>query len=115
MDKETDDVGVYNAENVNLKNNSFSDIGGAVLQLYRGGTDESTFDPVLTVTHCIFDNVGKNSTNRYNASISSYGVQVNRIENNIFNKSKEVKIQLVVGEPIVTILNNNLYNYNKTI
>ena len=110
LDKETDDVGAYNAENVILKNNSFSNVGGAVLQLYRGGNDESTFGPILTVSHCVFDNVGKNSRNRYNASLSTYGVQVNRIENNIFNNSKGIKMHLVVGEPIVTILNNNFYN-----
>ncbi|QBN17459.1 chondroitinase-B domain-containing protein [Flavobacterium nackdongense] len=109
LDKETDDVGIYNAENVILENNSFSDIGGAVLQLYRGGTDESTNGPILTVSHCVFDNVGKNTRNRYNASLSLYGVQVNHIENNIFNNSKGIKMHLVVGEPIVNIFNNNFF------
>jgi len=113
LDKETDDVGVYNAENVTLKNNSFSDIGGTVLQLYRGGTDESTNGPILNVSHCVFDNVGKNIRNRYNASLSMYGVQVNHIENNIFNNSKGIKMHLVVGEPIVTVLNNNFFNTDK--
>jgi poly(beta-D-mannuronate) lyase len=114
-DKETDDVGIYNVENVILKNNSFSNIGGAVLQLYRGGTDESTFGPVLTVSHCVFDNVGKNTRNRYNASLSLYGVQLNTIENNILNNSKGIKMHLVVGGPIVNIFNNNFYATDKMI
>lgn len=113
LDKETDDVGVYNAENVILKNNSFTAIGGAVIELYRGGSDESTFGPVLEVSHCIFDNVGKNNRNKYEASISTYGVQVNHIINNIFNNSKGIKMHLVVGQPIVEILNNNFYNTTK--
>lgn len=115
LDKETDDVGVYNAENVIFKNNSFSNIGGAVLQLYRGGTDESTFGPYLEVSHCVFNNVGKDKRNRYNAALSTYGVQVNYIENNIFNNSKGIKMHLVVGEPIVNILNNNFYNTDKMV
>lgn len=114
-DKETDDVGIYNVENVILKNNIFSNIGGAVLQLYRGGTDESTFGPVLTVSHCVFDNVGKNARNRYNASLSMYGVQVNHIENNSFYNSKGIKMHLVVGGPIVNIFNNNFFNTDKMI
>ena len=110
LDKETDDVGVYNAENVILKNNLFSNVGGAVLELYRGGTDESTFGPYLVLSHCVFNNVGNDKRNRYKAAISTYGVQVNYIDNNIFNNSKGIKMHLVVGEPIVNLSNNNFYN-----
>lgn len=109
LDKETDDFGIYNAENVILKNNSFTDIDGAVLSLYRGGADESTFGPFLEVNHCVFDNVGNGKRNKYNASLSTYGVQVNQIKNNIFNKSKGVKLHLIVGDPVVQLLNNNYY------
>ncbi len=35
------------------------------------------------------------------------------IENNIFNKTKPVKMHLVVGEPVVNILNNNFYESDK--
>jgi len=113
LDKETDDVGVYNAEYVLMKNSVFSNIGGAVIQLYRGGTDESTNGPLLTVAHCVLDNVGKSSRNRYNASISAYGVQVTSIENTIFNNSKGIKMHLVVGDPKVSILNTNFFATDK--
>ncbi|MBA4743711.1 MAG: DUF4957 domain-containing protein [Muricauda sp.] len=113
LDKETDDIGIYNAEYVIYKNNSFTDIGGAALRLYRGGKDESTFGPFLEMDHNVFDNVGFDDRNKYGAAISLYGVQVIEIENNIFNKTKGINMHLVVGEPIVNVLNNNFYNSEK--
>ena len=58
LDRETDDVGIYNAEYVTLINNHFSNIQGTVLSLHRGGKDESTFGPFLFLDHCTFDNIG---------------------------------------------------------
>ncbi|MDO6491977.1 MULTISPECIES: polysaccharide lyase 6 family protein [unclassified Cellulophaga] len=109
LDKETEDIGIYNAEYVILKNNSFSNVNGAVLSLHRGGKDESTFGPFLELDHNTFDAIGYGKRNKYNAAINLYGVQVNTITNNIFNKTKSLKMHLVVGEPIVNILNNNFY------
>uniref|UniRef100_UPI00404B5F8C polysaccharide lyase 6 family protein n=2 Tax=Flavobacterium sp. TaxID=239 RepID=UPI00404B5F8C len=110
LDKETDDKGIYNAEYVILKNNTFTDIQGAILDLYRGGTDESTFGPFLEMDHNVLDNVGNGKRNKTNSSINLYGVQVNEIQNNIINKSKGFRMYLVVGEPIVNLFNNNFYN-----
>lgn len=109
LDKETEDIGIYNAEYVILKNNSFSNVNGAVLSLHRGGKDESTFGPFLELDHNTFDAIGFGKRNKYNAAINLYGVQVNTITNNIFNETKSLKMHLVVGEPIVDILNNNFY------
>ncbi|WP_179353150.1 polysaccharide lyase 6 family protein [Winogradskyella vidalii] len=110
LDKETDDIGAYNVEHFVMKNNLFTNIQGAALRLYRGGKDESTFGPFLNVNHNVFDNVGYGSKNKYKAMMSLYGVQVNDITNNIFTNCKRMKMHLVVGEPIVNIINNNLYN-----
>lgn len=110
LNKETDDIGIYNAEYVILKNNVFSDIGGSVLNLYRGGTDESTYGPFLEVDHCVFDNVGQGSRNKDGSAISLYGVQVIDIKNSIFSQSKGVNVHLVVGGPVVHIENNDFYN-----
>jgi poly(beta-D-mannuronate) lyase len=93
-----------------MKNNVVKDVQAAALRLYRGGKDESTFGPFLELEHNIFDYVGHGKKNKYNAAISLYGVQVITIENNVFNNTKAVKIHLVVGEPIVNIYNNNMYN-----
>ncbi len=113
LDRETDDIGIYNAEYVIMKNNHFEDIGGAALRLHRGGKDESTFGPFLEMDHCTFNNVGFDQRNKYNAAISLYGVQVIEIQNNILNKTKGLKNHLVVGEPIVSILNNDFYDTDK--
>ncbi|QWX84597.1 DUF4957 domain-containing protein [Cellulophaga sp. HaHaR_3_176] len=115
LDKETDDIGAYNVEYLLMKNNTISDIQGAALRLYRGGKDESTFGPFLELDHNVFDNVGYGKKNKYERAVSLYGVQVNDIENNIFNNSKAMEMHLVVGEPIVNILNNNFYKSDKII
>ncbi|WP_411031669.1 chondroitinase-B domain-containing protein [Spongiimicrobium sp. 3-5] len=113
LDQETDDIGIYNAEYVLLNNNSYTNIEGAALRLYRGGKDESTFGPFLQIDHCVFNNVGHGTRNKYKAAISLYGVQETNIKNNIFKESKGINMHLVVGEPIVNVLNNNFFNTEK--
>jgi poly(beta-D-mannuronate) lyase len=109
LDKETDDIGAYNVEYMLMKNNTVTDMQGAALRLYRGGKDESTFGPFLEVDHNVFNNVGFGKKNKYKAAISLYGVQVNDIQNNNFNNTNGLKMHLVVGEPIVNVVNNNYY------
>ncbi|MGY6649921.1 polysaccharide lyase 6 family protein [Wenyingzhuangia sp. IMCC45574] len=113
LDKETDDIGIYNGEYVILKNNSFKNIGCTVLNLYRGGTDESTYGPFLQLENSVFDNVGNNKRNKAKSAISLYGVQKIELKNNIFKESKGVQMHLVVGEPVVEVLNNNFYKSEK--
>jgi poly(beta-D-mannuronate) lyase len=113
LDTETDDIGAYNVEYFIMRNNILKDVQGAALRLYRGGKDESTFGPFLEMDHNVLDNVGYGSKNKYEAAMSLNGVQVIAIENNIFNKTKPVNIHLVVGEPMVDILNNNFYESDK--
>ena len=113
LDTETDDIGAYNVEYFIMKNNILKDVQGAALRLYRGGKDESTFGPFLEMDHNVLDNVGFGSKNKYQAALSLYGVQVIGIQNNIFNKTKPVQIHLVLGEPMVDILNNDFYESDK--
>lgn len=115
LDTETDDIGAYNVEYFIMKNNTITNLHGAALRLYRGGKDESTFGPFLEVDHNVFDNVGHGSKNKYNAVMSLYGVQVNDITNNLFTNCKPIIMHLVVGEPIVNVLNNDLFNSDKLI
>ncbi|WP_246146999.1 polysaccharide lyase 6 family protein [Seonamhaeicola marinus] len=110
LDKETDDIGAYSVEYLIMKNNIFTDIQGTAIRLYRGGKDESTFGPFLEVEHNVFNNIGYGKKNKYKSAISLYGVQVNDINNNIFSNTKAFNMHLVVGEPIVNVLNNNFYN-----
>jgi len=113
LDKETDDIGAYNVEYFLMKNNTITELQGAALRLYRGGKDESTFGPFLEIEHNVFDNVGFGSKNKYDAAISLYGVQEIEIKDNIFKDSKAINMHLVVGEPIVRVLNNALSNTEK--
>ncbi|MFD2542706.1 polysaccharide lyase 6 family protein [Lacinutrix gracilariae] len=113
LDKETDDIGAYNVEYFIMKNNTVTDVQGAALRLYRGGKDESTFGPFLEIEHNVFNNVGFGKKNKYQAAMSLYGVQVNDIKNNNFNNTNGLKMHLVVGEPIVNVVNNNYYKSGK--
>lgn len=105
LDRETDDVGIYNAEFVTLINNKFTNIQGTVLSLHRGGKDESTFGPFLYLDHCTLENVGFGSRNKYQTALSLYGVQDIVIKNSVFTNTKNIKMHLVVGEPIVNVSN----------
>ncbi len=63
--------------------------------------------------HNVLDHVGHGKEINTKVAISLYGVQVNDIENNILNNAKAMEMHLVVGEPIVNILNNNFYKSEK--
>lgn len=103
LNKETDDIGIYNAENVVIEQCQFKDISGVVLDLHRGGRDESTFGPMLSLSDCSFQNIGKGKRNKVKASISLHGVQVAYIKNSQFMDSQPLKLHMVVGEPITKI------------
>ncbi len=103
LDKETDDIGIYNAENVIMEHCDFRDVQGTALNLHRGGRDESTFGPMLQAIGNSFANVGYGSRNKAKASISLHGVQISRIHNNKFQNCEPLRLHLVVGDPITTI------------
>ena len=58
LDKELDDLGIYNVENVTISGSKFTDIQGAVANLYRWGTDVSTLVPIVVVQNNVFSIVG---------------------------------------------------------
>lgn len=103
LDKETDDLGVYNVENVRITGSSFTDIQGAVANVYRGGTDESTFGPIVVVNENEFSNVGLGSRNKSNASLRFHGVQNLRISSSSWTDSAPIDLYLTNGEPITVI------------
>lgn len=55
LSSEKDDKGRYNAENVIIKNCEFSRLLGIPISIYRGGSDESTAGPYVTVSNCVFN------------------------------------------------------------
>ncbi|MEZ4687011.1 MAG: chondroitinase-B domain-containing protein [Bacteroidia bacterium] len=103
LDKEIDDIGIYNVEDVLIEGCQFEDIGGVVLKLHRGGSDESTFGPILVMGNSGFDNVGHDKRNRDEAAISLHGVQKADIHDLQFNASRKIDLYLTVGEPVIEL------------
>ncbi|MEL6986834.1 MAG: DUF4957 domain-containing protein, partial [Bacteroidota bacterium] len=113
MNKETDDIGIYNVENVMIENCTFKEIGGAAINLYRGGKDESTFGPMLTLKHSTFENVGFDKRNKVNAAVSIHGVQFADMANLKFRDCKKLNMHLVVGDPVIKLSNVDFENCEK--
>ena len=81
---EKEDKGIYNAEHVILTNCAFVNLPIGALDLYRGGNDESTLGPFLTIDHCTFHNVA-NVELCY--VLKLIGVQQSDIKNSLFSES----------------------------
>lgn len=81
---EKDDRGYYNAENIIFKNCVFNKILTGAIDIYRGGNDESTAGPFVTIDHCTFNNVG-NVELGY--AVRLHGVQHSTTTNTLFNNS----------------------------
>jgi poly(beta-D-mannuronate) lyase len=106
LNKEQDDLGIYNAEYVVITNNTFTNVEGAIANIYRGGTDESTFGPHVDFSHNKLSSVGKGKRNKSAASLFLHGTQVNNMVDNEFENSAPLVFEHTVGEPRTTIINN---------
>ena len=106
LSREIDDLGRYNGEEISVVDSRFSNIGGAVFDIYRGGTDESTFGPRLELRSSVLESVGHNARNKTAASIRLLGVQVADIHDNEFIDSRPIRVTHTVGDPITRIGNN---------
>jgi len=81
---EKDDRGYYNAESVVFNNCVFNKILMGAIDIYRGGNDESSAGPFVTIDHCTFNNVG-NTELGY--TVRLHGVQYSKTTNTLFNNS----------------------------
>ncbi|TXF91167.1 alginate lyase [Neolewinella aurantiaca] len=106
LDRETDDIGIYNAQNVVVDNCLFDDIGQEAILVHRGGRDESTLGPMVSITNSTFDEIGGDKRNGTGSSVRLHGTQVVTINDCIFDDSKPLQLHLVVGEPVVNIMNS---------
>lgn len=106
LNTEIEDLGVYNAEYVTVEGSQFSNVQGAIVKLYRGGTDESTFGPHLTFSNNDIKTVGNGKRNKEGASLYLHGVQVTNIDDNTFYGASPIVIEHTVGEPQTTVQNN---------
>lgn len=103
LDKETDDLGIYNLENLRISGSRFANIRGAVANIYRGGTDESTFGPIVVIEGNEFVNAGLGARNKSRASLKFHGVQKLYISNSTWERSAPLELYLTNGEPVTAI------------
>ncbi len=108
LDEETEDLGIYNGEYISITGSRFQNIEGAIADIYRGGTDESTFGPHFELRSSALASVGQGSRNRSQASIRLHGVQDTDIVDNEFIDSQPVRVTHIVGEPVTVIAGNRL-------
>lgn len=102
-DSESDDFGRYNAEYLEISGSKFVDISGGVANVYRGGSDESTFGP-----HLLFNsNHVERSGNKDRAALKLVGVQQIAIQSNRFERSGPVRITPTTGTPALTLTDND--------
>lgn len=106
MSRESDDLGIYNGEYVSIVRSHFRDIGGTVADIYRGGTDESTFGPHFELSESTLENVGRNKRNKTKASLRLLGVQATDIHDNVFIDSQPIHVTQTVGEPVTRLADN---------
>ncbi len=81
---EKDDVGRYNVENLVFNNCLFNKILYGCINVYRGGNDESTTGPYVTINQCTFN---ESSNTELGYALKLYGVQYSSITNSVFNNS----------------------------
>ncbi|WP_258103286.1 polysaccharide lyase 6 family protein [Marinoscillum sp. MHG1-6] len=101
--EETEDIGRYNVEHVQIADCRFEQVQGAVAFIYRGGTDESTFGPIVSLEGNKFNECGMGVRNKVGASVKFHGVQNLSVENCSWTDSAPLNIYLTNGEPITLI------------
>ena len=106
MNKESEDLGIYNGEYVSIVDSKFANIEGTIADIYRGGTDESTFGPHFELRGSTLESVGHGKRNKSGASVALHGVQATSIHDNVFVDSKPIRIAEPVGEPVTMVGQN---------
>lgn len=101
---ETDDLGWYNIERLEIRDSTFRDIAGSVASLYRGGGDESTFGPRLWLTGSMFERVG---TGPGQAALYLHGVQYAELRDNRIMQSAGLRFEPTAGEPVLILADNH--------
>jgi poly(beta-D-mannuronate) lyase len=81
LSEEKDDKGYYNAEKIFISHNKFTNQTGMLLNVYRGGNDESTLGPDLTFSH---NSLNSCSSENGQPLISFTGIQVTNLFSNTF-------------------------------
>ncbi len=110
FDREIEDLGIYNVETVFINNCKFENVEGAIANIYRGGTDESTFGPMVTITNTEILNVGNGKRNKSGASFLFHGVQNLNVQDVMFTNAAPINLYLTNGDPITVLKGITLKN-----
>ncbi|HZH65244.1 MAG TPA: chondroitinase-B domain-containing protein [Flavisolibacter sp.] len=107
---EKDDAGKYSAEYVVVKNCAFYKVLGYAVDLYRGGSDESTTGPTIVVDHCVLEDVNNKERG---SGMRLYGVQNVTVKNSIFSNTGRGGASIRFDEASwdkIIVTNCNMYN-----
>ena len=107
LEREIDDLGIYNGEYITIADSTFENVEKTLANIYRGGTDESTFGPHFQLTNSTLKNVGNGKRNKVGASIFLLGVQVATVNNNQLTNSQPIRVVETVGDPITRLSDNH--------
>ncbi|GFE87729.1 polysaccharide lyase 6 family protein [Steroidobacter agaridevorans] len=114
-DAETDDLGRYNADYVTIRKSEFTNVGNAIVSLYRGGTDESTFGPHLLFEDNRVVRCGHAERRGEAATLALHGVQHALIERSVFEGSAPLRVVQTTGNPATLISGNTFKNTPRPI
>jgi poly(beta-D-mannuronate) lyase len=107
---EKDDAGKYSAEYVEVTNCAFYKVLGYAVDLYRGGSDESTTGPTIIVDHCVLEDVNNKERG---SGMRLYGVQNVTVQNTIFSNTGRGGASIRFDEASwdkIAVTNCNIYN-----
>lgn len=96
IDEETDDYGIYNAEYLIIEGSTFDNIGGSIASVYRGGRDESTFGPHITVTASRFTDIGRSAA----PLLRLHGFQQATFSGNAVSGALPLDMTITTGLPV---------------
>ncbi len=109
LNKEYEDLGIYNVECVVFEKSTFTGMQNSVLTIYRGGTDESTSGPRIRISDCSIMKSGNGSRNKGHNVLYLYGVQHANINNLSLNSCADFRMFLGKDEPVCQIKNLNIF------
>lgn len=104
------DDGKYSAEYTEVKNCAFYKVLGYAVDLYRGGSDESTTGPSIVVDHCVLEDVNNKERG---SGMRLFGVQNAVVKNSSFSNTGRGGASLRFDETHwdkIAVTNCNVYN-----
>ncbi|WP_339721926.1 chondroitinase-B domain-containing protein [uncultured Paraglaciecola sp.] len=109
LNQETNDKGDYNSEFVTIKNTSFINVSGSVIDYYRGGYDESTIGGNLVFAN----NTVTQSGEKGGTLIKNRGIVNLVLEGNTFKNNPVKLIAILWGDKGQKPVDNKISNSGK--